>query len=171
MLPTLLITMSLSSKWRPNILGASPPGLSIFIQTCHTNVNNDFINCLRLSIVLFDRNSLPLLLSWLRVHLVHFSGKEFINYRMVEGVKMRTEACFGQIYLKWCAYSQVYELLAWDTERGATLDNASLDNGRSKIKILSCAYISSSRFLAKRSIIRQPLTSTLTPATMGSLRV
>ena len=134
MLPTLLITMSLSSKWRPNILGASPPGLSIFIQTWNTKVSNDFINCFRLSIVLVDQISLPPLLSWLRAHLVHFSGKKFVNNnnRMVKGVKMRTKACLRQLYLKWCANSQVNELLAWDTERGATLDNTSLDIQRSR---------------------------------------
>ena len=45
--------------------------------------------------MLFDKISLPPLLSWLRAHLVHFSGKDFVNNRMVEGVKMKIKACFG----------------------------------------------------------------------------
>ena len=46
---------------------------------------------------LHDQMSLPPLLSWLKAHLVHFSGKEFINNRMVEAVKMRTKACLSNL--------------------------------------------------------------------------
>ena len=65
--------------------------------TWNTKVNNGFINRVRLSIVLLIRISLPPLLFWLREHLVHFSGKEFINNRMVEAVKMRTKACLSNL--------------------------------------------------------------------------